>query len=88
MKFINYTDRHNSITLCYAMYLSRTPLRAVVEALIELQALRLPRAVELCQTSAERYSGADVHRPLHGALQKLCTNLHMKLCKGSARSST
>jgi len=34
-----------------------------VEALIELQALRLPGAVELCETS-----GGDVHGALYGAL--------------------
>ena len=32
-----------------------------MEALIELQALRLPGAVELCETSAKRSSGGDVH---------------------------
>ena len=32
-----------------------------MEALIELQALRLPEAVELCETSAERSSGGDMH---------------------------
>jgi len=35
---------------------------------MELQALHLPGAVELCETSAERSSGVDVHGALHGAL--------------------
>jgi len=34
---------------------------------MELQALRLPGAVELCETSAKQSSGGDVHGALHGA---------------------
>ena len=39
-------------------YIYCTPPQAVVGALIKLQALRLPGAVELCETSAERSLGA------------------------------
>jgi len=37
---------------------------------MELQALRLPGAIELCETSAKQSLGGDMHRALHGALRQ------------------
>jgi len=49
-----------------------------MEALMELQALRLPRAVGLCKTSTEQSLGGGVHGALHGALGQYFNVLNHK----------